>query len=75
LAIFISILITSHHLSLSFSTTSAPTAAYNIQSAAISAQVMSVFSLSVSTTISGLTISEFILWTTDLRKQIELYIN
>jgi hypothetical protein len=33
---------------------------------------MSVFSLPVSTTIPDLTISEFISWTTNLRKQIEL---
>jgi hypothetical protein len=50
-------------LSLSLSPTSAPAASYNIQPIATSA-----FSLPVSTIISDLTISEFILWTTNLRK-------
>jgi hypothetical protein len=49
--------------SLSLSPTSAPAASYNIQPIATSA-----FSLPVSTIISDLTISEFILWTTNLRK-------
>jgi hypothetical protein len=58
-----------HQLSLSLSTTSALTAVYNIHPKATSASAMSAFSLSVSTTIQNLTISKFILWTTNLRKK------
>jgi hypothetical protein len=43
---------------------------YNIQLTVISPSVTSVFSLLVSTTISDLIILEFILWTTNLRKQL-----
>jgi hypothetical protein len=70
----ISISSTPHQLSLSHLTISAPVIAYNIQSTTTSTLVMSVFSLSVSTTILDLTISEFILWIMNLRKQIEIKI-
>jgi hypothetical protein len=43
-------------------------ATYNIQFIVISALATSAFYLSVSTTITDLTISEFILWTTNLIK-------
>jgi hypothetical protein len=44
----------------------------NTQLTATSVLAISVFYLSVCTTIPDLTISEFISWTTNLRKQIEL---
>jgi hypothetical protein len=47
-----------------------PTPAYSIQSIATSASTTSVFFFPVSTTILDLTISEFISWTTNLRKQL-----
>jgi hypothetical protein len=45
-----------------------PAAGYNIQPIATSASATSAFSLSVSSTILDLTISEFISWATNLRK-------
>jgi hypothetical protein len=52
-AVSISLLITSHQLSLSLSTSSTPVTTYNIQPT-----VTSTFSLLISTTISHLTILE-----------------
>jgi hypothetical protein len=49
-------------LSLSLSITSAPVAAYSIQSTDTSASAISVFSLLVSIIIQDITISEFISW-------------
>jgi hypothetical protein len=60
---YISISATPRQLSLS--PTSAPAADCSIQSIATSA---SVFSLPINTTISDLTILEFISWTMNLRK-------
>jgi hypothetical protein len=57
----ISLLPTSHQLSLSLSPTTAPAAGYSIQPTTTSASVTATFSLSGSTTISDLTILEFIL--------------
>jgi hypothetical protein len=58
-------------LSLSQSTVlQQATSNYNIRLTAISPSVTSVFSLLVSTTISDLIILEFILWTTNLKKQL-----
>jgi hypothetical protein len=54
--------------SLLLSTTIAPAAAYNIQPTVTSVSATLVFSLIVNTTILDLTISEFILWTMNLRK-------
>jgi hypothetical protein len=61
-------LTTARQLSLFLSTTSALAAAYNIQPTTTSALAMLAFPLQVSTTIPNLTISEFISWTTNLRK-------
>jgi hypothetical protein len=65
------------HITLAFSLliTSAPTTVYNIQLTAVLTSVTLVFSLSVNTTITDLIISEFILWITNLRKQIKLHTN
>jgi hypothetical protein len=43
-------------------------AVYNIQSITTSISIISAFSLSISIIIIDLTISEFILWITNLRK-------
>jgi hypothetical protein len=63
-----------HQLSLSLSTISVPAAAYTSLHhpvhSYISISHISLLSLSVNTTISDLTILEFILWTTNLRKQL-----
>jgi hypothetical protein len=45
-----------------------PVSSYSIQSIVTSASATSAFSFPVSNTILDLTISEFILWTTNLRK-------
>jgi hypothetical protein len=58
--VYISLLIMPHQFSFSLSITSALASAYNIQSTVTSTSVTSVFSLSVSITISDLTILEFI---------------
>jgi hypothetical protein len=57
-------LLTPHQLSLSLSLTSAPAADYNIQPSTTSTSATSALSFLVSTTIS-----EFILWITNLRKR------
>jgi hypothetical protein len=61
-------LITPRQFFFFLSIISVSTTAYNIQSTFISALATSNFFLTVSTTISDLTISEFILWTINLRK-------